>query len=158
VDIRKPQPAHVADAAAGPVAEGEQGGAALAAVALDELAQDVALVRVELARRQQRLGRELEAAGRVVAQQALLLDQPAGEAADDRADAGAVADTDITSLRLGEVDLQGGAGELVGGEGPAAAGALGQPGGELAEDAGVGVHGAGRLAGQRRQVGVGEWG
>jgi hypothetical protein len=87
------EPGDIAHPAAGPVAEGEAGGAAKRTVALHERAEDVALVAGQLAGCEEWLGGERHTAHGVTLKQALFLDKPTSEAVEHRLAPGPVTHT-----------------------------------------------------------------
>jgi len=150
------EPGGIADPAAGPVAEGEQGGAARCAVALNKRAKDIALVGRQLAGGQEWLRWESQGAHRVALKQALLLDQPAGEAVERSFAPRTVAHTQSLLLQFGEVDLGRRAREGGWVKAGGAAWSFLKPGEEVAQSAPVGIKRSRRLAGERVKVGRGQ--
>jgi hypothetical protein len=83
----------------------------------------------------------------------LILNQPAGEAADDGLDACLMADARALRCQVFEIGVERGDGELVGLKATGVTGALSNPGGELAEDPPIGIEGAGCFGLERREIG-----
>ena len=75
----------------------------------------------------------------------MLVDQPLGEATDDRFDTCTVANTVPGTPELREIDFQGGARERHGREDPVVGRTLGNPGTQIAQDTTVGIIVAGAL-------------
>ena len=79
------------------------------------------------------MGRNRDATGRVALEQALILDEPAGETAQDGLGTGTMANTDTLLLQIGEVGLDRRPGERGRLERGGTARARAQPGKKLAE-------------------------
>ncbi len=89
---------------------------------------------MQLAWREQRLGRDGDAARRIAPQHALLLDQPAGETTDHGLDPGTVANAVAICLKLREISRQSSLSQLLRLKGATIPRPLSDPSGYLSKD------------------------
>ena len=111
--------------------------------------QDIALIVGEFAGSQQGLGRDDNPACGVAAKPALFFDQNGRKAADGRLDTRPMCDTGALVLQGRQIQLDGGAGELIRMKAVALSWLSREPGEELADGADIRIAGGWRFAAQR---------